>query len=277
MTVSPTHRRRWLAPCLAALGLTWATAASADVETCVESHSRGQLLRDEGKLLESQTALLACASDTACPTPIREECEQFLATVQRLTPTMVFAGRDHLGRDIDGVRVYMNDVVLDWVAGNPPIAVDAGAHVVRFEHPDGRVIEQTVHAVQGEKARLVVAEFSVTEPLKVPSASNRGAGESSPPSEVRELMTYAFGGLAVVGLAGFVVFGLQGKSEEKNLRNSCAPNCTSDQKHAVAQKYLWADVSLAVAGLSLAGGAVLYFAPLSANDRAASISFTGEF
>src|SRR5690606_32077135 len=110
MIASPTYRNRLLPVCFATLGMLWTTHASADVDTCVESHSRGQVLRDEGRLLQSREAFVECAADATCPAPIREECEQFLAAVQRLTPTMVFAGRDHLGRDVDRVRIYMDDV-----------------------------------------------------------------------------------------------------------------------------------------------------------------------
>jgi hypothetical protein len=259
------------------LSVTWSSVALADVDQCVEAHSAGQVLRDEGKLVASQAKLLSCASDDACPVPIKEECEQYLDSVQRLTPTMVFAGRDHLGRDIEGVRIYMDEKPVEWASGEAPIAVDPGPHLFRFEHPDGQVVEQKVDAVQGEKARLVVAEFSKTELLKEePSQASSGIANDEP-TDVRQIMTYAFGGLAVVGLASFAILGVQGRSEEADLRASCAPNCTGAQKQSVAQKYLWADVSLAVAGLSLAGGAVLYLAPLGSDDTAATVSFTGEF
>jgi hypothetical protein len=257
-------------------GLVWSNVAFADIDACVEAHSRGQVLRDESKLVASQAELLSCASDDACPAPIKQECEEFLEAVQRLTPTMVFAGRDYLGRDIEGIRVYMDDALVEWVSGDAPFTVDPGPHLFRFDHPDGQVVEQKVEAVQGEKARLVVAEFSKPEVLTAELTSADSA-QTSPPSDARRIMTYAFGGLAVIGLASFAILGVRGKSEESDLRASCAPNCTSAQKQSVAQKYLWADVSLAVAGLSLAGGAVLYFAPLGDDDTTASLSFTGAF
>lgn len=261
---------------LVALGVAWSRMALADVDGCVEAHSRGQVLRDESKLVESQAMLLSCASDESCPAPVKAECEQYLEAVQRLTPTLVFAGRDHLGRDIGGVRTYMDGTLVEWVAGQAPLAVDPGPHVVRFLHPGGQIVEQRVDAVQGEKARLVVAEFSKTETVTatLPPAT---APTASADRSARQIMTYAFGGLAVVGLASFVILGRSGKSEEADLRASCAPNCTTSQKQSVAAKYLWADVSLAVAGLSLAGGAVLYFAPLGSDDTAATLSFAGEF
>lgn len=275
--IRTSQHNRWASLTLGAVVLGWSQLALADVDQCVEAHSQGQVLRDEGKLVASAAKLLTCASDDACPAPIREECEQFLGTVQRLTPTLVFASRDHLGRDIDGVRIYMDDAVVEWSSGDAPIAVDAGPHLFRFEHPDGQVIEQKLDAVQGEKARLVVAEFSNTEVLEPRSTQADAAIDTTEPTDVRRVLMYTFGGLAVVGLASFAVLGRQGRSEEADLRASCAPNCTSAQKQSVAQKYLWADVSLAVAGLSIAGGAVLYFAPLGSDDTAAAISFMGEF
>lgn len=272
-----SRRSRWASASLVVAVFGWSQLAQANVDQCVEAHSQGQVLRDDGKLVASAAQLLICASDDSCPAPIREECEQYLDTVQRLTPTLVFASRDHLGRDIDGVRIYMDDAAVEWSSGDAPIAVDAGPHLFRFEHPDGQIIEQKLDAVQGEKARLVVAEFSNTDVLAPKSTQADVVTDAAQPTDVRRILTYTFGGLAVVGLAGFAILGLQGSSEESDLRASCAPNCTSAQKRAVAQKYLWADVSLAVAGLSVAGGAVLYLAPLGADDTTAAISFRGEF
>lgn len=260
-----------------AIGLVWSNMAFADVDRCVEAHSRGQVLRDDAKLIESHAKLLSCASDETCPAPIKEECEQYLASVQRLTPTLVFAGRDHLGRDIEGVRIYLDGALIEWVPGGAPIAVDPGTHVVRFEHPNGQVVEQRVDALQGEKARLAVAEFSKTEMLTTALTPTSVGSPDDTPTNARQIMTYVFGGLAVVGLASFAILGATASSEEADLRASCAPNCTSAQKQSVAQRYLWADVSLAVAGLSLAGGAVLYFAPLGSDDTTAAISFAGAF
>lgn len=275
--IATSRRNRWISASLVAASLGWSQLALANVDQCVEAHSRGQVLRDEAQLVASAAQFLTCASDDSCPAPIREECEQYLEAVQRLTPTLVFASRDHLGRDIDGVRIYMDDASVEWSSGDAPIAVDAGPHLFRFEHPDGQVIEQKLDAVQGEKARLVVAEFSNTEVLATKSTQTDVMMDATQPTDVRRILTYTFGGLAVVGLASFAILGLQGSSAEADLRSSCAPNCTSAQKQSVAQKYLWADVSLAVAGLSLAGGAVLYLAPLGADDTTAAISFRGEF
>lgn len=277
MSVAFSLRRRWMHFGLLTAALGWSPTAWADVDRCVAAHSHGQVLRDEGKLTQAAAELLVCASDDACPGPVREECEQYLETVRRLTPTLVFASRDHVGRDIDGVRIYMDDALVEWTSGDAPIAVDAGPHLFRFEHPDGQIIEQKLDAVQGEKARLVVAEFSNTDVLAGNSTLVDPVADVNQPTDMRRILTYTFGGLAVVGLASFAILGLQGRSEESDLRASCAPNCTSAQKQSVAQKYVWADVSLAVAGLSVAGGAVLYLAPLGNDNTTAAVSFRGEF
>ncbi len=272
-----SSRRRRAQVLVVGLGVVYSSAAFADIEQCVESHSQGQVLRDEGKLLQARAAFLGCASDADCPGPIKDECQQLLENVQRLTPTVTFAARDDLGRDIPGVRIYMDETIVEWASGEAPLAIDPGRHRFRFEGANGQLVELELDAVQGEQARLVIAEFSRAEVLESrprrPSPPTDGASAA----DLRRLMTYGFAGLAVVGLASFAVLGLQGSAEESDLRATCAPDCTSAQKQSVAQKYLWADVSLAVAGLSLAGGAVLYFAPLSGDDTAASVSFSGEF
>lgn len=262
--------------CLASFCSSWTGSTLADVDQCVQSHSQGQISRDEGQLLRSQAEFLACAADEDCPAPIKEECQQYLTAVKASTPTVVFAARDTLGRDLDGVRVFLDGEFLADVDGSAPVPLDPGPHKMRFEHPSGQVVEQKLVAVQGEKARFVAAEFDVT-PKHAADAPGDGA-TSSAPSDLRRISTYVFGGLAVVGLTGFAVFGLQGKAEEDDLRSSCAPNCSSAQKRSVAGKYLLADVSLAVAGLSLAGGAVLYFTPLpDAAGQSAAVSIRGAF
>lgn len=252
----------------------WSLSARADVEQCVEAHSHGQILRDEGRLLQAQAEFLTCATDETCPAPVKEECEQHLTAVKQATPTVVFAARDALGRDLDGVRVFLDGEFLADVDGSSPVPINPGPHEMRFEHPDGQVVEQKLIAVQGEHARFVAAEFS--SPRRSAPAPSEGSATQEP-SDLRRVATYVFGGLAVVGLGSFAVFGLQGRAEESVLRSSCAPDCTPGQKRSVAEKYMLADVSLAVAGLSLAGGAVLYFAPLPAAGQTASLSVRGEF
>lgn len=261
--------------CLTLAGPLFALSAKADVDTCVEAHSQGQILRDEGRLLAAQAEFLTCVTDEACPAPVKEECEQHLNAVKQATPTVVFAARDDIGRDLDGVRVFLDGEFLADVDGSSPVPINPGPHEMRFEHLDGRVVEQKLVAVQGEHARFVVAKFS--SPRR-PAPKTDVAPATAEPSDLRRVATYVFGGLAVVGLGGFAAFGLQGRGEESDLRSSCAPNCTAAQKRSVAQKYMLADVSLAVAGLSLAGGAVLYFAPLPvAEGQTASLSVRGKF
>jgi hypothetical protein len=261
--------------CLTTSVLTWASFSYAGVEQCVDAHSHGQILRDDGKLLESQAEFLACATDEECPGPIRTECEQYLGSVKEMTPTVVFAARDTLGHDLDGVRVFLDGEFLTDADGSVPVPVNPGPHQMRFEHPSGQTFEQKLVCLPGEKARLVTAMFNVA-----PRTSDVYStyGHTAQPSELRRISTYVFGGLAVVGLASFTYFGLSGKSEERSLRETCAPNCTGPQKQSVAEKYMLADVSLAVAGLSLAGGAILYFAPTPDNrGQTAGLKFMGEF
>lgn len=261
--------------CLTMSVLTWAGLSYAGVEQCVDAHSQGQILRDEGKLLQSQAEFLACATDEECPGPIRAECEQYLTAVKDMTPTVVFAARDTLGHDLDGVRVFLDGEFLADADGSVPVPVNPGPHHMRFEHPSGQAFEQKLVCLPGEKARLVTAMFNVAPREGGVSPSY---GPTSQPSDLRRISTYVFGGLAVVGLASFTYFGLSGKSQEQSLRETCAPSCTSAQKQSVAEKYMLADVSLAIAGLSLAGGAILYFAPTPDNrGQTAGLQFQGEF
>jgi hypothetical protein len=99
-----------------------------------------------------------------------------------------------------------------------------------------------------------------------------------------------FGGVAVLGLAGFAVFGTRGRSAESRLQTTCSPHCSEDQISSVRTQYAVADVSLGVGLASL--GLAAYFAlrsspeqrapqtssfDVQASPRALSASYQGAF
>ena len=73
-----------------------------------------------------------------------------------------------------------------------------------------------------------------------------------------------------MGLGGFTYFGLRGLGDERDLR-ACEPSCSQASIDGVAQRYLVADVSLAVSIIAAGLAAVVFVtsAPKGAR-RAAS-------
>jgi hypothetical protein len=54
------------------------------------------------------------------------------------------------------------------------------------------------------------------------------------------------GGLGVVALGSFTYFGLTGKSDVSDLKNTCAPNCEQSKVDSARSKLIIADISLGV-------------------------------
>jgi hypothetical protein len=90
----------------------------------------------------------------------------------------------------------------------------------------------------------------------------------APPASAALPLTFA--GIGVVGLAGFVTFASLGKSEQRELEATCAPDCVRGDVDAVRTKYLVADVSLGVAVVSLGVAGYLWLTAQGRAERAPS-------
>jgi len=78
------------------------------------------------------------------------------------------------------------------------------------------------------------------------------------------------GGVGLVGVGGFVFFGLKARSDIAYLTDTCAPNCTDEQISYANVKRFAADVSLGVGVIGL--GLATYFI-LSAPSRGVSVGY----
>lgn len=59
--------------------------ADLDKASCVDSATKGQVLRDEGKLRDAKAAFTTC-SQAACPSVVRASCGEWLAEVDAKLP-----------------------------------------------------------------------------------------------------------------------------------------------------------------------------------------------
>jgi len=151
--ISPLYRAL---PRLLLAGMCFgASSASADIESCTEAHAAGQRQENLGHLKEALAAFQSCASDAACPLPIRNECTQLYTTVDRRLPSVVISVADGEGNDLVDVRVFSGGtLVADGLDGRP-VSIDPGLHEFRFELPTGKELTKSVVVRQGEKDRLV--------------------------------------------------------------------------------------------------------------------------
>jgi hypothetical protein len=245
----------------------------AEKAACIAEHAHAQRARNDGKLQAARIAAIACAQAT-CPSPIRAECTQMLASLELALPTLVVEARTpetgpilDVTLDVDGVRLAGR---LDGKA----IALDPGEHLVRVGTSDGRSAEQRIVLLEGEARRRVVLDLGPGEAARAAAAVSKttpreeraqaaGAGPrpvpaspSHSPSRSWAPVAVFGGGLAALGVFG--VFGLRGYREQIRLESTCAPACAPGADDAMRRDYLVADVALAASVVALAAASWLY-------------------
>ncbi|MBL8611017.1 MAG: hypothetical protein JNL38_26985 [Myxococcales bacterium] len=250
------HAARIAALILASLP---ATASAADNRVaCVEASERGQLARDAGELLTARRELSLCAQ-SSCPNPLRADCLRWLEDVTGSIPSVVIGAKDDRGADLVDVRVAIDGRSLGDAAAGLALELDPGRHVARFERAGSEAVEVRFVLRAGERNRPILATFpsDAARPRPLPPTPAPGRGPS--------VATWAAGGVAVLGLTGFVTFAWLGADEKSRLRNTCSPRCTDDDVSKLRVDYVVADVSLVVA--VIAAGVTTW---LALTDRTAA-------
>jgi hypothetical protein len=260
---------------------------SDDKKTCVASFDRAQRLRAEGKLRDSRDALIECARDT-CPALVRRDCTQWMGEVLTSLPSVVIGAQDATGKDLVKVRVSVDgNVVADRLEGKA-FAVDPGAHVFRYELPDGTAVEEQVLVREGEKNRALMARFpnagTAVVPLSVaplppqlppPTPTVRPPEEEpSTQSSPANLIVGLVSGIAGLGaLGGSLAFDLMGTSEADALPCGKTHSCSSADTAPASQKYTYADVLLGVGAAAVVlGSVVLIVRPFHSAQANRSVS-----
>jgi hypothetical protein len=236
-------------------------ARADDKAACIAANDSANTLRQQGKLREAKKQYLSCA-EAKCPKVVRDECLDRVSSVEASIPTIVVAVVDAKGIDVTRGKVLLDGEQVSEVVDGRAEAVDPGEHRVRFEAEDGTSAELSFVARQGEKNRTVKLSL---EPVKVDAPAATSRPEVAPPPAIPAdehkgssgTLGWVFGGVGVVALGSFSYFALTGKSEENDLESRCAPRCKQSEADSLHQKYLFADISLGVALLSM--GAATYF------------------
>lgn len=234
-----------------------ATAAPDEREVCAASAEQAQQLRDEGKYRRAREQMLVCARDV-CPGPIKSDCGKWLTELDRDAPTVVFGARDGKGSDLLDVKVSMDGTSIQERLDGKPVLVDSGEHVFKFESKDGTVREERVLVRAAEKARPIIATFpGPTTPDtgnkdSVPTTSGNDGGREG--SIVPALVV---GGIGVVALGSFAVFGIGGKNDVDDLQK-CKPTCDEKDVDSARTKLIIADISLGVGIVALGVAAYMF-------------------
>lgn len=228
--------------------------SAEDRHECVVAASRGQDLRDSGKLLEAREQFVACARDV-CPGVVRTHCAAWLRDTERDMPSIGFRARDASGRDVTDVRVFVDGEPRADSLDGRAIPVDPGPHEFRFVRGDAAV-EDTIALRAGEKDRLVDIVFEAPRPPPASASSPGGSGDTraSAPSGGGfrfPLLGGIAAGVGAVSFAAMAALALSASSDANHLRTTCAPNCASSDVDAVNTKVVLANVALGVGAASL--------------------------
>jgi len=232
-----------------------AFAGPDDREVCAASAEQAQQLRDEGKYRRAREQMLVCARDV-CPGPIKSDCGKWLTELDRDAPTVVFGARDGKGADVLDVKVFMDGAPIQERLDGKPVLVDSGEHTFKFESKDGAVQEERVLVRAAEKARPIIATFpgpAVPEKDKEkdPSTGGGGGGDGS------LVPALIVGGIGVVALGSFAIFGIGGKNDVDELQK-CKPTCAESDVDSARTKLIIADISLGVGVVALGVAAYMF-------------------
>jgi hypothetical protein len=266
-------RRAVAVTLLASLVLAMSRTSAApddDKVKCATGYEQAQRTRKEGALLASRKHLLVCTQEV-CPAVLRTDCIKWLAEVDAAFPSVVLVARAPDGTDLFDVKVSLDGKAFLGKLDGKAYEVEPGAHTFRFEREGNAPVEQQVMIHEGEKRRTI----SVV--IGTPSSTSKGPStpEGPPTSDVSRPIpasVFVLGGLGLVGIGGFVLFGTSGNTKMRELE-ACKPKCDPSRVDEAKRTYLIGDVSLVVgiAALSVAG--VLFFTrPESTPTTAAKLT-----
>jgi hypothetical protein len=239
---------------IAGLTLSEASARGDTVDRCLSAHTEAQRQRKDGKLRASHDQLLICGRE-ACPRVVRAECGAWIVEVEALMPSIVIALRAPDGSDIRNARVTIDGALALTALDGRDLQLDPGPHTIKIEASGFETIEREVILAEREKARSLTFSASASSPPQVAPAAPV-VPEPAPRSS--STAPFVALGIGVVGLGVFGTFGLMGRAEYFDVRDRCAPRCTSDDVASVRTDWVVADVALAASVVALGVASYLF-------------------
>ena len=240
----------------AAFALVASSARADEPEVkraCLESYESAQVHRQQGHLLDARQSLQVCTRE-ACPPLVRTDCAHWLDDIEQALPSIVVQATAD-GQELVDVTVYVDGAVVKRTIDGKATAVDPGPHAFRFEAPGFAPVETSVVIREGEHYRPLPVVFHAP-PAKVESAPLSTAPVQA--SRPVPAAAWILGGVSLVATASFIGWGIAGYERKRALEANCAPFCAQSDVDTVRQRYLFSDVSLAVAVASLGAASFLY-------------------
>ncbi len=251
---------------LAALLAPQLALAQSEGTACIETHEQALKDKQDGRLLSAGASLRTC-SKAPCPGMIREECSRLARELERETPSILLVVRDASGRELE-----VRDVEIDGtpvaLSETRPTRLDPGKRRLRVRLFDGNTRELGFVIERGEAKKTLRVVFP-TEALK-PRPAEPVSPEKKPAAQsaTTPWMWVALG-VGTAALGSFVYFAQDGRSREREMRDSCAPRCPQSQADRMHRSYLLADISLLASAGALGTAGYLFFSagPTTATDQ----------
>ncbi len=230
--------------------------ASTDdkVAACLSSHTEGQELRQNSKLLESRDAFRLCSA-AECPNQIIRDCGEWLEQVQRQIPSFSLRITAD-GASRADAKVYLDGAPIEKLSGKS-LDVNPGVHRLRVTLPPFEPYESELVISDGEQFRVVEVAFKTPAPFLVAPTP-----EPPPPQPIMHrpipVATYVFAGLTAAAAVSGAGWGLSSWSLRRELEASCAPRCTDQGIDVLKQRALLTDISWGVGAASLITAVTFY-------------------
>lgn len=240
------------------LALTAAHRARAETpeDTCIAAAESGQRLRKDAKLARARAAFASCAR-LECPQEVAARCTDWLADVDRATPTIVVGALDGHGKDVSAGTVTMDGAPLEGALAGRALAVDPGAHTLELVTPSGERAAEAIVVREGEKERIVTLHLPALAAQEPPRVATRPVPWTA----------WGAGALGVVGLGVFGGFAIGGLVDRDS--SGCARGCSAGDARRVDAELAVADVGLVIGAVSLGAALVFFLARPTVMVRAA--------
>jgi hypothetical protein len=228
-------------------------AAHADEPTkqqCVAANEKAQALRAQESLGGARALLVTCLA-SSCPGPVREDCGERLAEIDRVMPTLVFQVKDATGRDVAGVALRVDGKPVRSALGGAAVPIDPGPHTLTLTAGAHGSVTQDVVVREGEKARAV--------PVVLPYATER---DVSDPGHNQRLAGFVVGGTGVAAIIVGAALGVAAKATyDSAVSGDCggdASRCNGNGVSQISGAHGLAAASTVsfIAGAALAAGGV---------------------
>ena len=253
-------------------------ALADDKAACFDASEQAQKLKASKKLSDARQQFIICARET-CPQAVRVECAKSLAEVESAVSTIVIRARDAEGKDLIDVKVFVDGNLLLPKLEGTAVSVDPGAHKFRYELPNGKSVEEDVLIAEGEKDRVIRADFKDTS--TGPGGGGGGGGGETHGGGGAGPVPWIIGGVGLASLGVFIGLQVDAQGTYSNYKNGCGVTKTCDPGavNSLGTEFGVSGVFLAVGAAALVTGVTwIIVSAVSGHktaEKAASILTTG--